>query len=107
VCRELTKQFESIATMPLAALPGWLAADDQRLRGEFVLVLHARPADVASRGDADASPANEEVRRVLEILLAELPLKQAASLAARITQAPRNAVYARALEMRAARDADG
>ena len=45
LCRELTKQFETVATMPCTALPAWLAADANRLRGEFVLVLHAVPAD--------------------------------------------------------------
>ena len=44
LCRELTKQFESIATMPAGELPAWLAADTNRARGEFVLVLHALAA---------------------------------------------------------------
>ncbi|CAG1017333.1 partial Ribosomal RNA small subunit methyltransferase I, partial [Burkholderiaceae bacterium] len=44
LCRELTKQFETVATMPTADLPAWLAADANRLRGEFVLVLHAPEA---------------------------------------------------------------
>ena len=41
VGRELTKQFEEIATVPAQALATWLAADTQRTRGEFALVLHA------------------------------------------------------------------
>lgn len=72
VCRELTKQFESIHTAEAAALPAWLAADAQRQRGEFVLVLHAQAPQPAS---ADELPA--EVLRVLAPLVAELPLKQA------------------------------
>ena len=35
LCRELTKQFETIVTLPAAELPAWLAADANRLRGEF------------------------------------------------------------------------
>jgi 16S rRNA (cytidine1402-2'-O)-methyltransferase len=96
VARELTKQFESLATMPAAQAPAWVAADANRARGEFVLVLHAQPALAAHGGDA--LPA--EAERTLQLLLAELPLKQAVSLAAAITQAPRNTLYQRALALR-------
>ncbi len=95
VARELTKQFETIVTLPVADLPAWLAADDNRQRGEFVLVLHALPAVPAA---AEAlSPAT---LRALHVLLRELPLKQAVALAAEITGAPRNALYQRALAER-------
>ena len=95
LCRELSKQFETIATMPAAALPAWLAADANRLRGEFVLVLHAQPA-AASAG----LPAATE--RTLQLLLRELPLKQAVQLAAEITGAARNTLYERALVLKQA-----
>jgi 16S rRNA (cytidine1402-2'-O)-methyltransferase len=101
LCRELTKQFETIATMPAADLPGWLAADANRSRGEFVLVLHALPAPAVT--EADSLPP--EAERMLGPLLRELPLKQAVALAAELSGAPRNAVYQRALDLR--RDADG
>ena len=90
VGRELTKQFEQIATLPCADLPAWLAADAQRQRGEFALVLHPAPANDDSA----------EAERVLRLLLAELPLKTAVKLAADITGAPRNAVYEQALRWR-------
>jgi 16S rRNA (cytidine1402-2'-O)-methyltransferase len=93
LCRELTKQFETVATMAAAALPGWLADDPNRRRGEFVLVLHAAPA-------ADESMLAPAARRTLELLLAELPLKQAVALAAAISGAPRNALYDAALELK-------
>lgn len=93
VCRELTKQFETVATMPACDLPAWLAADANRVRGEFALVLHAPPVDEAA-GDEASREAT------LRILMAQLPLKQAVSLAADITGAPRNALYARALALR-------
>jgi 16S rRNA (cytidine1402-2'-O)-methyltransferase len=95
VCRELTKQFEQIQTLAAADAPAWLAADAQRTRGEFVLVLHAAPPQPPTEG---LSP---EIERVLGVLLRELPLKQAVSLAAEITGAARNALYTRALAMRA------
>lgn len=102
VGRELTKQFESVVTMPASALPAWLAADAHRSRGEFALVLHARPPRPASAGDAEDDPATT---RLLSVLLRELPLKQAVALATEISGRPRNALYAQALALRPARDA--
>ena len=92
VCRELTKQFEDVATMPVDAFPDWLAADANRHRGEFVLVLHAAPA--VAHADEGLPPAAEHCLRTL---LAELPLKQAAALAAEITGLPRKRLYQQAL----------
>ena len=92
VARELTKQFEEIATLPAADLPTWLAASPQRLRGEFALVLH--PAPQAAAADDGA--------RVLQLLLAELPLKTAVKLAAEITGAGRNELYETVLKLKSA-----
>ena len=93
VCRELTKQFETVHTLSAADLPGWLAVDPNRTRGEFVLVLHALARD-ATAGNGTAHD------RTLQILLAQLPLKQAVALAAELTDAPRNTLYERALAMK-------
>jgi len=90
--RELTKQFEEIATVPARDGPAWLAADAHRTRGEFVLVVHGAPVA------ADAG--NDE--RVLRLLLAELPLKSAVRLAADITGRPKNSLYDAALALRKA-----
>ncbi len=92
VARELTKLFEQIAVMPLIEGPGWLAADENRRRGEFVLAVSGPPA----REGLDA-----EAERVLKALLAELPVKQAAKLAAAITGGSKNDFYERALELKA------
>ncbi|WP_422011988.1 16S rRNA (cytidine(1402)-2'-O)-methyltransferase [Roseateles sp.] len=99
VCRELTKQFETVHTAEAATLPGWFAADAQRLRGEFVLVLHARAPVAAS---ADSLP--EEAQRVLALLVAELPVKQAVALAAQISGESRNRLYDAALQLKQQRD---
>ena len=96
LCRELTKQFETIATLAAAEAPAWLAADANRSRGEFVVVLHALPAP--ARVDDDALPV--EAERMLIPLLRELPLKQAVALAAELSGAPRNALYQRALVLK-------
>jgi 16S rRNA (cytidine1402-2'-O)-methyltransferase len=101
LARELTKQFETVVTLPAAELPGWLDADANRRRGEFVLVLHALAAAVG--GDAAAAlPAGAQT--ALAALLRALPLKQAVALAAEISGEPRNALYARALALRGAGD---
>jgi 16S rRNA (cytidine1402-2'-O)-methyltransferase len=91
IARELTKKFETIHRLALAEAPAWLAENADRQRGEFVLVLSGavdRPADDLAAAET-----------TLKALLAELPLKQAVKLAHTITGAPRNVLYARALEL--------
>ncbi|WCM93694.1 16S rRNA (cytidine(1402)-2'-O)-methyltransferase [Acidovorax sp. NCPPB 2350] len=95
LAREITKQFEEIATQPAHALAPWLAAGGaSRSRGEFVIVVHPAPPPPAG----DTAP--EAALRVLRLLLAELPLKTAVRLAADITGAPRNALYDAALALK-------
>ncbi len=93
--RELTKRFEQIHQCPLADAAAWLARDENHRRGEFVLVVSA-PANVPSEDESEA-------RRVLEILLEELPVKQAAQLAARLTGGRKNALYDLALQLKQAK----
>ncbi|MBL0143422.1 MAG: 16S rRNA (cytidine(1402)-2'-O)-methyltransferase [Betaproteobacteria bacterium] len=90
VCRELTKLFETITRVPLSGAVDWVKADDNRSRGEFVLVVEGRPVEAAS---------SVEPKRVLETLLAELSVKQAAALAAKITGVNRSELYQMALGM--------
>lgn len=91
IARELTKRFESIVRLPLGEAVAWLEADDDRRRGEFVLLVEGR--------SVEARPSLDP-REVLEALLAELPLKQAVALATRITGGKRNDLYALALQMK-------
>ena len=93
IARELTKLFETIHCCRLGEAQAWLAADANRQRGEFVLIVSGAQPE-AQQG----LPA--EAERVLRLLLAELPLKQAAALAAAITGARKNELYARALALR-------
>lgn len=89
MARELTKLHETIHTGNLAQLCDLVAADDNQQRGEIVLIIEGACAaqDVSS----------SETLRVLEVLLEELPLKQAAALTAKITGARKNQLYQQAL----------
>ena len=89
IARELTKLFESIHRCTLANAEAWLQEDRNRLRGEFVLIVQG--AEPEPRGNKRESP------RTLEILLDELPLKQAVKLAVKLTGGKRNELYELAL----------
>lgn len=90
--RELTKLFEEMHRCPMAEARAWLAADANRQKGEYVILVEGAPTET-NQDDAEAE-------RVLAILLAECPVKQAASLAAQITGQKKNALYERALRMK-------
>ena len=93
VARELTKRFETIHRCRLGEAPAWLAVDTDRARGEFVLIVDAPGATIRAGDDADAHD------RMLSTLLAELPVAQAVRLAVKLTGAPRNRLYERALKL--------
>ena len=92
IARELTKTFETIHRCLLGEAEAWLEGDANRQRGEFVLMVEpAAPAEELA--------VSEEATRVLKLLLAELPLKQAVKLAATITGVKKNALYDHALQL--------
>ncbi|MCK0155022.1 16S rRNA (cytidine(1402)-2'-O)-methyltransferase [Alcanivorax sp. S6407] len=85
LCRELTKQFETIRRGPVAELCDWVAGDSNQQRGELVLILS--PAEQAAGwSDKDQSLA--------KLLLAELPASRAAKILAAHTGMKRQEVYA-------------
>jgi len=90
--RELTKLFESIHRCPLGTALAWLHSDPNNQRGEFVLLV------------SGAAPRNDDLdaqaERVLAVLLAGLPLKQAVGLAVQITGLNKNTLYERALALK-------
>lgn len=90
LAKELTKTFEHFACGTAAEISSWLTEDPQRCQGEMVLMI----APAVAKADQVVS---EEVQRTLKILLAELPLKQAAALAAQIHNEKKNALYQLAL----------
>ncbi len=90
--RELSKLFEEIHRCTIGEALAWVKADANRERGEFVVLVEGATQDTDA-GDAEAE-------RILNILLAECSVKQAASLAAQITGKKKNALYERALQIK-------
>ena len=95
VGRELTKQFEEIASLKAQDLPDWLQGGTHRTRGEFALIVHPLAPQAG-----EAEVLDPAALRTLDLLLAELPLKTAVRLCADITGQPRNALYDAALAKR-------
>ncbi len=91
LARELTKTWESIHGAPIAELAAWVKEDENRRKGEMVLIVEGFKAQ-----SDDALPA--DALRTLALLQAELPLKKAAALAAEIHGVKKNALYKYALE---------
>ena len=94
IARELTKVFESIASLPLQGAPAWMRAEANRQRGEFVLIVSGAPEK-----DEKARTGWEST---LDHLLGELPLAQAVRITCALTGARRKAVYEHALTIAAA-----
>lgn len=100
VARELTKRFEEIVQAPLGELVGWIEGDENRRRGEFVVMIGGAPAD---EGGVEAAV---DAAAVLRVLAEALPARQAADLTARITGGARQALYRDAQRLRLQRDAE-
>lgn len=90
LARELTKQFETIKRSSVGDILAFVEADSNQQKGEFVLIIAGQPAQAT-----DAS----EVNRVLQILLQQLPVKQAAEIASKLTGEKKNDLYKLALEL--------
>ena len=88
LARELTKTFETIHGDNLGQLKIWLNSDKNQHKGEFVVLV---------KGAEYLNPYEIDIQRILEILLNELPIKQATSIAAKITREKKNKLYALAL----------
>jgi 16S rRNA (cytidine1402-2'-O)-methyltransferase len=91
LAREITKLFETIHSCKLSEAEAWLLSDSNQQRGEFVVLISGA---VAQTGLA------LETQRILQLLLAELPLKQAVQLTTQITGAARNEIYPFALQLK-------
>jgi 16S rRNA (cytidine1402-2'-O)-methyltransferase len=93
LARELTKTFETVHGDVLDELIPWVEADENQRKGEFVVLVHGAEA-------RDETGIDAESELILLILLKDLPVKQAAALAANITGLKKNALYQHALALR-------
>ena len=101
--RELTKLHETVYRGSLGELLALLALDADFARGELVLLIAG--ASVASAAEQGEDGHGGALDRMLDVLLTELPLKQAAALAARLIEGVRdNESYKRALHLKQARE---
>ena len=95
LAREITKAFETIRKAPLSELLVLVSEDENQRKGEFVLIIQGAEVD-----DAESSVVQVDVDRLLEILVNELPVKQASELVAKITGFKKNQIYKKSLEMK-------
>ncbi len=91
IAREITKLFEEIHRCPLSECLTWLEKNPNSQKGEFVLLLESATT---------ATPEDFQAQHVLSILLEELPVSSAASLAARITGIKKKKLYEMALQLK-------
>ena len=86
LARELSKTFETVKAAPLGELADWVRGDADQQKGEMVLLLGGAPAGEDGVDDTEA-------RRILGVLLEDLPLSQASALAARLTGLKKQQLY--------------
>jgi 16S rRNA (cytidine1402-2'-O)-methyltransferase len=99
IAREITKKFEELHVTTLGGAGAWLLEDENRQRGEFVIVIE----NTSTGEDVEAKTAQTQaLERTLAALCEELPLKQAVALAVKLTGEKRNVVYELALKMKEA-----
>lgn len=89
LAKELTKAFERFIHGNSTQIKTWLLSDKSHSKGEFVLIIPARPA----------VQETTEIEQLLKSLLAELPLKQAVKIASQLSNIPKNQVYDLALSL--------
>lgn len=89
ISRELTKMYEESYTANLEEIRAWLTEDENRTRGEFVLVIQG----------AEPQPGDVNAEQLLRILLAELPPSRAARVATEISGGSKKEIYALAVKL--------
>lgn len=92
IARELTKRFEQIETLTLEDAMAWLEEDAHRRQGEFVLILHA------AAGGKESAEIDDQAAALLDVLLETMSVRDAVKVAAKVSGASRDALYALALE---------
>lgn len=95
VAREISKIYESVLSMTLMQLTEYYREHEDQCRGEVVILVAG-----ADASDNDNAVISITAQGLLVQLLDELPLKQAVSLAAKISGERRNVLYEAALKLK-------
>ena len=104
VCRELTKLHETIVRATLGALAEMAWSGAIPPRGEFALVVGAKPARSFARSDVEVAEALEGARAEVDRLIADgASRSEAARRVAAATGLPRRRLYAPSADARMAR----
>ena len=93
LARELTKLFETVHKAPLNELLQFVESDANQVKGEIVLLLEGKEQEETDEDEA-------ELKRILSVLMEELSLKQAVSIAMKLKGLKRNQVYPIALSLK-------
>ena len=94
LARELTKMFEQVFRGDFDSLQSWITEDPVRLKGEFVLMVEGY------NKEEESDAINSSVESLLKILLEELPVKQVASIASKISGKKKNELYKLAMSLK-------
>lgn len=94
LARELTKMYEQVYRGELTDLQEWIVADSMHQKGEFVLMV------VGYEKEVESDEINGSTEDLLKVLLDELPVKQAAAIAAKVTGKKKNELYRQALGLK-------
>jgi len=97
LARELTKLFETVIKAPVAELLVLVKSDENQCKGEIVLLLEGAP-------ESEEATQSIDLENMLQVLMDELPLKQAVNIATKLSGLKRNQVYSQALTMKKQRD---
>jgi len=90
LAKELTKTFERFISGTVLIVKEWLLAEPNHTKGEFVLIIPPRLISEQKNDD----------EKLLTVLLKELPLKQAVTIACQLTTTPKNNLYIKALKIK-------
>jgi 16S rRNA (cytidine1402-2'-O)-methyltransferase len=93
LARELTKTYETFISGTLGSVLEIIAKDLDQQKGEIVIVL-------SGADSLEKKAENQDSKRILSVLLEELPLKQAVSLGSKITGIQKNIFYKLALDLK-------
>ena len=92
LARELTKTFETIRRASLNDLVEWVENDENQRKGEIAVLVEGAAPNTDDR--------QQQLSELLQVLVEELPVKQAAAIAARLTGLHRNEIYRQALSLK-------